>query len=322
MRYANMLGALWCGSVLAAAHAADITPARSTVPIPDFSGIWSHLTFPDVEPPLKGPGPVRNLSRVTPEVARTLAPYNGAATSGASPNGVSNLSELVGDFSNPILKPQAAEIVKQYGEISKRGISYPTPSNQCWPGGVPFVFWNIGMLMLQRKDEVTILYANGNEVRHVRMNAQHPARVTPSWFGDSVGHYEGDTLMIDTVGIKVGPFAMVDMYGTPHTEALHVVERYRLLDYQAANEAEERGEAENFRIQVSDTGLGRDPDYKGPGLQLEFTVEDSGVFTTPWSAMITYRRPIGTWPEFICADSTRDDVGRAINLPQADKPDF
>ena len=53
-----------------------------------------------------------------------------------------------------------------------------------------------------------------------------------SWYGDSVGHYEGDTLVIDTVGIKIGPFAMVDMYGTPYSEALHVVERYQLLDYE------------------------------------------------------------------------------------------
>jgi hypothetical protein len=48
--------------------------AQETAAIPDFSGIWAHLTFPDVEPPLSGPGPVRNLSRVTIEVARTLAP--------------------------------------------------------------------------------------------------------------------------------------------------------------------------------------------------------------------------------------------------------
>jgi hypothetical protein len=318
-----MIVALWCGSAVAAAHAADITPARSTVPIPDFSGIWAHLTFPDVEPPLKGAGPVRNLSRVTIEVARTMLPYNGAATAGASPNGVSNVYELVGDFTNPILKPEAAEVVKRHGEISKKGIPYPTPSNQCWPGGVPFVFWNLGMQMLQQRDKVTILYANDHEVRHVRMNQPHPAQLTPSWFGDSVGHYESDTLVIDTVGIKVGPFAMVDMYGTPHTEALHVVERYRLLDYQAANEAEERGERENFRLPFSDNGLAINPDYKGPGLQLEFTVEDPGVFTTPWSAAITYRRPLGDWPpEMACADSTRDYVGRAINLPQTDKPDF
>jgi hypothetical protein len=259
---------------------------------------------------------------VSIEVARALAAYNGAATDGASPNGISNGSELVGDFTNPILKPEAAEVVKKHGELSKQKIPYPTPSNQCWPGGVPFVFWNIGMQMLQQKDKVTILYANDYNVRHVRMNQPHPPHVTPSWNGDSVGHYEGETLVIDTVGIKVGPFAMVDMYGTPHTEALHVLERYRLLDYESANESENRGESENFRLQISDTGLARNPDNKGPGLLLEFTVEDPGVFTTPWSARITYRRPLGSWPEFVCAESTRDYVGRTINLPHADKPDF
>ena len=151
--------------------------AQDTAAIPDFSGIWSHLAFPEVEPPLSGPGPVRNLSRVTIEVARTLAPYNGATTAGASPNGVSNVSELVGDFTNPILKPGAAEVVKQHGELSRKKIPYPTPSNQCWPGGVPFVFWNIGMQMLQQKDEVTILYANDYDVRHVYMNRTHPEHV-------------------------------------------------------------------------------------------------------------------------------------------------
>ena len=90
-------------------------PSQATVSIPDFSGIWAHLTFPDVEPPLSGAGPVRNLSRVTIEVARTLAPYNGSANAGATPNGVSNVTELVGDFTNPILKPEAAEVVKQRG---------------------------------------------------------------------------------------------------------------------------------------------------------------------------------------------------------------
>src|SRR6266446_1339535 len=50
------------------------------------------------------------------------------------------------------------------------------------------------------------------------MNKTQPAPVTPSWYGDSVGHYEGDTLVIDTVGVKADrPFAMVDMYGTPYT---------------------------------------------------------------------------------------------------------
>src|SRR6202165_1344345 len=123
--------------------------------------------------------------------------------------------------------------------------------------------------MLQQPDEITFLYLRDHEVRHVRMNQPHPAQVTPSWFGDSVGHYEGGTLVIDTVGIKVGPFAMVDMYGTPHTEALHVVERYRLLDPEQAKEGFERDAKEH------NIGEGmRTPNRQGKYLQLLLTVED------------------------------------------------
>jgi hypothetical protein len=123
------------------------------------------------------------------------------------------------------------------------------------------------------------------------------------------------------VGIKVGPFAMVDFYGTPHTEALHVVERYRLVDYEVAKDAEERGARENFRVR-SGTGFASNPDYKGKGLQLQFTVEDEGVFTMPWSATITYRRPLGEWPEFVCAENTQWYPGKNSAVPNADKPDF
>ena len=83
------------------------------------------------------------------------------------------------------------------------------------------------------------------------MNAAHPAPLTPSWHGDLVGHYEGDTLVIDTVGQKTDrPFAMVDLYGTPYTEKLHIVERYRLLDYEDAKEGLARDANENFIVQV------------------------------------------------------------------------
>jgi hypothetical protein len=67
--------------------------------------------------------------------------------------------------------------------------------------------------------------------------------------------------VIDTVGIEIGPYAMVDVYGTPHTPALHVVERYRLIDYEAAKAAEERAAKENLSVPVGDTGLPCDPDY-------------------------------------------------------------
>jgi len=174
-------------STTQSAYAADSATASATS-IPDFSGIWSHLTFPDVEPPLSGPGPVRNRSRVTAAQAASLAPYNGGTGSAASPNGISNLSELVGDYTNPILKPEAADVVKRHGEISLKGIAYPTPSNQCWPGGVPFVFWNIGMQMLQKKDGITFIYSNGNEVRHVRLNGVHPQGCSTLFTESAIQH--------------------------------------------------------------------------------------------------------------------------------------
>src|SRR5271156_237905 len=108
----------------------------------------------------------------------------------------------------------------------------PNPINQCRPSGVPFVLYNLGMELLQQPNSITFLYVFDHEVRHVRLNQTHPAQLTPSWFGDSVGHYEGDTLVIDTVGIKTGPYTMVDQFGTPHTEGLHVIERYRLIPFE------------------------------------------------------------------------------------------
>ena len=148
--------------------------------------------------------------------------------------------------------------------------------------------------------------------------------MTPSWYGDSVGHYEGDMLVIDTVGVKTGPLAMADWFGTPFTDALHVVERYRLIDYEAAREDQIRGLKEHFHLPGgADSGVGIDPNYKGKGLQLHFTVEDEGVFTTPWSAIVTYRRGLAFWPERVCAENLRATyVGRDSAVPRADKPDF
>jgi hypothetical protein len=231
------------------------------------------------------------------------------------------------EYANPILKPVAAEVVKKHGEISLNGATYPTPSTQCWPEPVPYIFKNPGMQMLQQRHQITILYDEAYQVRHVRMNEPHPAQVTPSWYGDSVGYYEGDTLVIDTVGIKSArPFAMIDMYGTPYTDTLHVVERYRLLDYEAAKDGLERDVKENGRGAL-DAPLRIDPNYRGKHLQLEFTVDDVGVFTTPWSATITYRpgfnwRGAAEWPEVVCAENILTDGGKDEAVPHANKADF
>jgi hypothetical protein len=266
--------------------------------IPDFSGIWWHPSLPGFEPPASGPGPVTNRSRS---------------------NGVSNYDQLVGDHTNPVLKPESAEIVKQFGELSLRGVTFPSPANQCWPEPVPYIYKNFAIQIFQQPDRITIIYDQDHEVRHVRMNQSHPAQVTPSWYGDSVGHYEGDTLVIDTVGTRTDrPFPMIDLYGTPYTEKLHVVERYRLLDYEDAKEGLARDAKENRRAPV-----GIDRNYRGKHLQLHFMVEDAGVFTMPWSATITYGRGSNDWPETVCAENRHEYYNnKDSDVPTAEKPDF
>jgi hypothetical protein len=143
-------------------------------------------------------------------------------------------------------------------------------------------------------------------------------QVTSSWYADYVGHYEGDTLVIDTVGTKTErPFVMIDWYGTPYTQALHVVEHYRLLDYEVAREGLERDANENQIF----PGI-RNRNYRGKYLQVQFTVEDEGVFTTPWIATITYGCGSNDWPEEVCAENTQFYPGKNAAVPISDKPDF
>jgi hypothetical protein len=293
--------------------------SQGTASIPDFSGIWGNPYLYGIEPPLSGPGPVVNKAR-----RRQTIDVDGRPLPAANAPLVSEARQLVGDYANPVLKPEAAEVVKKHAEMSLAGVGYPSPRNQCWPEGVPFIFTNSAVQLLQQPDKITMLYDEDHEIRRVRMNKPHPAQVTPSWYGDSVGHYEGDTLVIDTVGFKIGPFSAIDQYGTPFTQALHVVERYRLIDYEAARAAWERGGKENSRAgQGIGEGWAPDPTNKGKGLQLQFTVEDKEVFTTPWSATKTYRRVFRDWPEQVCAENPHKyGTEKDPAVPTADKPDF
>ena len=97
------------GQAVAPAVWAGTDGTQSTAFIPDFSGRWRHPSS-GFEPPLAGPGPVRNRSRL--------------------PTGESNFDQLVGDYSNPILQSWAAEVVKKHGEISLSGVAVPDPENQ------------------------------------------------------------------------------------------------------------------------------------------------------------------------------------------------
>jgi len=131
-------------------------PSQGTGSFPDLSGVWAHPSIPGFEPPTSGPGPVVNRER--------------------RGSGFGNPSRLVGDYTNPILKLDAAEVVRKRGEIALSRAA-PSPSNQCWPAGVPYILWNTGIQLLQRPDALTILYAYDHEVRYVRMNEPHPAQV-------------------------------------------------------------------------------------------------------------------------------------------------
>jgi len=118
---------------------------------------------------------------------------------------------------------------------------------------------------------------------------------------------------------------MIDMFGTPHSPALHVVERYRLIDNEAMKQAAARDEKENQRLPdyTNDVGVAVDRDYKGKGLQMEFTVEDPAVFTTAWKATITYRRGATEWREHVCAENMHEYYNnKEVDVPTATKPDF
>jgi hypothetical protein len=296
-----------CTAILALA----VPDARAAdeLKYPDLSGQWGRdmLFF---EPPASGPGPVVNSVRKADGTIVALDPCCAGA------RGI-----WLGDYTNPILKPEAAEAVKKFGDLIVGGTVSPDLHNSCWPEPPPFVMaLHFGTLIVQLRDEVTLTYLLHNTVRHVPLNASHPENLTPSWQGHSVGWYEGDTLVIDTVGIKVAPFSTVDPFGTPHSKALHVVERYRLIDGEAAAEAQRKhGAAINSLGLIYGRGI-IDPDTTKKGLQVEFKVEDPGVFTTPWSGRVTYRRVIGDWPEAICAENPH--FSRDAVIPTAHTPDF
>jgi hypothetical protein len=297
MLAARVLFILGCGSMLA-------SPASAAEPAagPDFSGQWGRYFSFAFEPPASGSGPVRNIAGLPR----------------------ADVGLRIGDYKNPILKPKAADLVKKRGEMELTGTSFPDPRNQCRPEPPPFILGlEFEIQILQRKDEIDILYVYGQQIRRIRMNASHPAKLTPSWYGDSVGHFEGNTLVVDTVGFKVGPLSMVDIYGTPHSEALHLVERYRLIDRQAAVQSLRQLESEN-RLVVGGTVAGiADPKVKGPALQVQFTVEDDNVFTMPWSAAVTYLRDTAPWLEVPCSENNGFSFSLdAAGFPHADKPDF
>jgi hypothetical protein len=264
-------------SLLLAACAATVCFGASAAELrrgADFSGSWTRgpAVHADFRPPASGPGPILNLKPPPPDQPPNLG------------------SQHVGDYANPILQPWAAAIVKRIGDADLAGHAEPFPQNLCQPYGVPFIL-RLGdtVQFLQTPDVIVIVYAEEMRARVIHMGAAHPRDIKPGYYGHSVGHWDGDVLVIDTIGLNDKTWT--DRFGTPHTEQLHVVERYRRTDDAT--------------------------------MRVDFSVEDPGAFTSPWSAYVTYSRVADPYVEQVCPENAIDLLtGRELPIPRDDTPDF
>jgi hypothetical protein len=146
------------------------------------------------------------------------------------PNGIGQQPTYrIADLSNPILKPWAVERMRDANEEVLKGKAAFTAKSACWPGGVPAVLLRRfePVFFIQTPKEVWMFWQFDHQVRRIYMNQPHSAHPTPSWYGESIGHYDGGELVVDTIGLNDKSF--VDNYRTPHTERLHVVERFKQM---------------------------------------------------------------------------------------------
>jgi hypothetical protein len=195
----------------------------------------------------------------------------------------------IGDLTNPNLKQWAKDVMKKDNDEVLAGKIAYTPASSCKPAGVPAIDLQGGpFYFAQTPKEVTILLEQDHQVRHVYLDVPHSSSPKPSWYGESVGHYEGgDTLVVDTIGLNTQAF--VDSYRTPHTGKLHVVERFKIVD-------------------------------QGKGMQISLTIEDPDTYNQAWQAVRNYRRIEGTLQEEACAENNQHLFD--YHIPIADKLDF
>jgi hypothetical protein len=176
------------------------------------------------EPPASGPGPVIN-DPAHPLVINLLPNYPPSGRiQGAQP------TFPVSDINNPILQPWAREELRKRNErILSGGTGFGRQAS-CWPMGVPgFLLQGVQpVYFIQTAKEIVMVWQEDYQTRRIYMNVLHSAHVTPSWFGESVGHFEDDTLVVDTIGLNDKTW--IGNYRTPHSDKLHVIERFRIVD--------------------------------------------------------------------------------------------
>src|SRR5258705_1452869 len=189
--------------------------------IPDLASAqfaWLALGVDWLDPPPGlGRGPIR------PDPAH---PYHG------NRDGPGQVTPHIGNAKDPVLKPWAAKQMQDSNDevhSGKRGLPFSAQS-ACYPGNVPAQLLTpaLPFYFIQKPKQVWMIWETDQIVRRIYMTEKHSENVKPSWFGESIGHYENsDTLVVDTIGLQTKN-SYLDWYRTPHTEKLHVVERFKI----------------------------------------------------------------------------------------------
>jgi hypothetical protein len=200
-------------------------PSDNTIPQLGSREFGWNVDFWDfqLDPPAgSGHGPMK----VDPKY-----PYRSQCQNGGCSGGT-DLRPPIVNAKDPILKPWAAEHMQATNEevlSGKKGLPFAAQS-RCWPGGVPGqLLFLEPVYFLQTPNEVWMIWQRDHLVRRIYLTGEHSEHVKPSWFGESIGHYEGgDTLVVDTIGLAAGKYHYIASLRTPHTEKLHVVERFTI----------------------------------------------------------------------------------------------
>jgi len=275
-----------CTGASVSAFAQDLTQPSS---LPDFSSSGMGWTVgPAQADYIPVPG---SPSPITADPAHPHV-LNFAINEGRQP------TFRIGDLSNPNLKQWAKDIMKKDNDEVLAGKIPFSARASCTAYGTPNFNLSGGgsIYFLQTPKEVVMIFDADAQVRHIYLNVPHSAKPKPSWYGESVGHYQGDTLVVDTVGLNDKTF--IDNYRTPHTEKLHVTERWRLIE-------------------------------DGDKLEVAMTIDDPDTFNRPWQAISRFRRvgprdnavlAPGTLTEQVCAENNQVIID--YHIPVAGKPDF
>jgi hypothetical protein len=163
------------------------------------------------------------------------------------------------DGKTPPLLPAARAVYAQHLAMARKGDFSFLGLADCLPPGLPHIdIVDKPIEILQKPKTLYFLYQENRIPRRVYLDQQH-GDVDPDWFGDSTGRWEGETLVVDTIGLN--DISMLDGSGLPHSEDLHVTERYRL---------------------------------KGGMLENRITIDDPKTYAAPWTTVVRYRRmPVG-----------------------------